>query len=83
MFFGAESNPEWFLVPTTAAAILAHVRTSTIRVWHHRGRITRHGTHVQALWDLREVLAWAERDDDDGRSLDSGQAVTHHSLESE
>jgi len=46
---------------TTAAAALAHVKPGTIRVWAHRGRLSRAGTDTQALWDIREVLRCASR----------------------
>jgi len=59
--FGSDVNPDWYLVATTAAAALAHVKPGTIRVWAHRGRLSRAGTDTQALWDIREVLRCASR----------------------
>lgn len=43
------------LVDTTAAATFAGVRPGTIRQWARRHGLTRYGTRMRALYDLREL----------------------------
>jgi hypothetical protein len=49
------------LVDVYAAQAATGIRPGTIRVWLHRGRLTRHGHDAQgrALVDLHEVQARA------------------------
>ncbi|MFG3154241.1 hypothetical protein ACGF7W_19605 [Streptomyces sp. NPDC048219] len=51
------------LVDAYAAQAATGIPAGTIRVWLHRGRITRHGHDARgrALVDLREVRARARR----------------------
>ncbi|WP_323874454.1 hypothetical protein [Streptomyces sp. 3212.3] len=50
------------LVDPYAAQAATGVRPGTIRVWLHRGKLTRHGHdgHGRALVDLRELRAIVE-----------------------
>lgn len=43
------------LVDAAAAATFAGVEPDTIHQWASRGRITRHGTRSNRLYDLREI----------------------------
>ncbi|MDF2710661.1 MAG: hypothetical protein K0R62_6313 [Nonomuraea muscovyensis] len=49
------------LVDAYAAQAATGIRAGTIRVWLHRGKLTRHGhdDHGRALVDLHEVQAHA------------------------
>ncbi|MEU9643611.1 hypothetical protein [Streptomyces sp. NPDC048188] len=49
------------LVDVYAAQTATGIRAGTIRVWLHRGKLTRHGhdDHGRALVDLHEVRAHA------------------------
>ncbi|MFF0510968.1 hypothetical protein [Streptomyces sp. NPDC004250] len=51
------------LVDVYAAQAATGVRPGTLRVWLHRGRLTRHGHdgHGRALVDLHEVRARARQ----------------------
>lgn len=48
---------EPLLVDTAAAELATGIKAGTLRVWLHRGRLTRHGhDHAgRALVDLREL----------------------------
>ncbi|GAA2108775.1 hypothetical protein [Streptomyces synnematoformans] len=53
--------PQPLLVDTQAAQLATGVPAGTLRVWLHRGRLTRHGHDRQgrALVDLNEVRQFA------------------------
>lgn len=49
------------LVPTEVAAAACGVKPGTIRLWVHRGYLTRYGTAKKALVDLTECEHRAQR----------------------